>query len=459
MVSLIMSCISSVSYSVLLNGQLVGNIKPSRGLRQGDPLSPYLFLIYAMGLQSLLTKAEVEGHIRGVAICRNGPKISHLFFADDSVLFCSAKEAECRKILEILATYERGTGQKINREKTNIFFSSNTPQEVRVRIQQVLGVPSICQFEKYLGLPTLVGRAKKQIFIYIKERVWKKLQGWKEKLLSQAGREVLIKSVIQAIPTYTMSCFKLPKGLVKDLEGLIRKFWWGYGGEHRKTHWVKWERLCEAKEVGGLGFKEIEKFNDALLAKQVWHLINNPDSLCHRVFKARFFPDCSILEAQASSSGSYAWKSIISARDVIRKGMVWRIGTGEVVRIKKDRWLPGSTNCSVISPLPSLAPDVKVSSLIDQERAAWKTEVVQQLFLPHEAEIILGIPLSIRCPVDRITWAFTPSGMFTTCSSYKLLVSCDSSSSAGSSNLEVQRKFWKGIWQLRVPNKIKHFVW
>ncbi|XP_030936458.1 uncharacterized protein LOC115961661 [Quercus lobata] len=173
-----------------------------------------------------------------------------------------------------------------------------------------------------------------------------------------------------------MSCFKLPKGLVKDLEGLIHKFWWGYGGEHRKSHWVKWERLCEAKEGGGMVFKEIEKFNDALLVKQVWRLINNPDPLCHRVFKARFFPDCSILEAQASSSGSYAWKSIINARDVIRKGMVWHIGTGEAVRIKEDRWLPGSTNCSVLLPLPSLAPDVKVSSLIDQETVAWKAEVV-----------------------------------------------------------------------------------
>ena len=158
MVNLIKSCISSVSYSVLLNVQPVGNIKPSRGLRQGDPLSPYLFLICAMGLQSLLTKAEVEGHIRGVAICRNGPKISHLFFANDSVLFCSAKEAKCQKILDILAIYERGTGQKINREKTNIFFSSNTPHEVWVQIQQVLGVPAIRQFEKYLGLPALVGR-------------------------------------------------------------------------------------------------------------------------------------------------------------------------------------------------------------------------------------------------------------------------------------------------------------
>ena len=161
MVRLIMSCISLVSYSVLLNGQPVGNIKPSRGLCQGDPLSPYLFLMCAMGLQSLLHKAEMEGHIRGVAIYRNGPKVSHLFFADDSVLFCNAKEEECQKILDIPSIYERGSGQKINREKTNTFFSSNTPHEVQVRIQQALGVPTIRHFEKYLGLPALVGRAKK----------------------------------------------------------------------------------------------------------------------------------------------------------------------------------------------------------------------------------------------------------------------------------------------------------
>ena len=132
-----------------------------------------------------------------------------------------------------------------------------------------------------MGLPALVGQAKKQSIIYIKERAWKKLQGWKEKLLSQAGMEVLIKAVIEAIPTYTMSCFKLPKGLIKDLEVLTRKFWWGYGGDSRKVHWVNWKKLCKAKELGGMGFKEIEKFNDALLAKQVWRMINNPNSLCH----------------------------------------------------------------------------------------------------------------------------------------------------------------------------------
>ena len=227
LVSLISSCMSTVSYSVLLNGQLVGNIKPIRGLRQGYPLSPHLFLLCAMGLQGLIKKAETNGDIRGVSICRNGPRVSHLFFADDSVLFCWAKVEECQRVLDLLSIYEKGTGKKINREKTNIFFSANTYQDMQNQIQQLLGVPAICLYEKYLGLPALVGHAKKQSFVYIRERVWRKSQGWKEKLLSQAGREVLIKAVIQAIPTYTMSCFKLPKGLIKELETLIRKFWWG----------------------------------------------------------------------------------------------------------------------------------------------------------------------------------------------------------------------------------------
>ena len=124
----------------------------------------------------------------------------------------------------MLSVYEKGSEQKINRKKTNIFFSANTHQDMQNQIQQLLGVPAVRQYEKYLGLPALVGHAKKQSFVYIRERVWRKLQGWKEKLLSQAGREVLIKAVIQAIPTYTMSYFKLPKGLIKDLETLIRKF-------------------------------------------------------------------------------------------------------------------------------------------------------------------------------------------------------------------------------------------
>lgn len=170
-VNIIMSCIKILSFPAIINGVPVGHIIPSRGLRQGDPLSPYLFLICAMGLQGLIHKAESDGLLRGVSICRNGPRASHLFFADDSVLFCLAKESKCQVILDILSIYEKGSDQKINREKTNIFFSANTYHDIQASIKVLLGVPFIRQFEKYLGLPAFVGRAKKHSFVYIKERI------------------------------------------------------------------------------------------------------------------------------------------------------------------------------------------------------------------------------------------------------------------------------------------------
>ena len=115
----------------------------------------------------------------------------------------------------------------------------------------------IHQYEKYLGLPSLVGRGKRESFNFLKERVWKKLQGWEGKLLSQAGREVLIKTIIQAIPTFTMGCFKLPLSLCNDIGMMIRKFWWGQRGNSRKIHWLKWEEITKSKLVGGMGFRDL----------------------------------------------------------------------------------------------------------------------------------------------------------------------------------------------------------
>ena len=235
-ITLMMLCVSTVSYSILINGAPHGFIRPTRGIRQGNPLSHFLFLLCMEGLHGLLTKLATRGDIHGFSLSRRSPPLTHLLFADNSLFFCRSNPEECQKILEILQVYESSSGQQINKAKTTIFFSRSTSDEKRMMIKNTLGVEEIRSYEKYLGLPSLVGKNKKASFNYIKKRVWRKLQGWGEQLLSQVGREILIKAVVQAISTFTMHCFKLPIGLCDELEGLIRRFWWGQRGDRRKIH-------------------------------------------------------------------------------------------------------------------------------------------------------------------------------------------------------------------------------
>ena len=183
-VDLMMMCVTSVSYSLLINREPLENIVPTRGIRQGDPISPYLFLLCSEGLHALFEKAANDGLIRGISLYRNGPRLTHLFFADDSLLFCRASMQECNHIQAILADFEAASGQKLNRDKTTLFFSKATPLVTQENIINLLGVSEIKQYEKYLGLPSFVGRGKVASFAFIKERVWSKLKGWKEKLIS-----------------------------------------------------------------------------------------------------------------------------------------------------------------------------------------------------------------------------------------------------------------------------------
>ena len=139
-INLMMVCVKSVTYSILMNGEPCGMIQPTRGIRQGDPLSPFLFLLCIEELNGLIKKVDVEGEIHGFSLCRRGPKLTHLLFADGSLLFCRANMEECNKALEILNMYEGSSGQKVNRSKTSIFFSKSTSAEMQSSIKEALGV-------------------------------------------------------------------------------------------------------------------------------------------------------------------------------------------------------------------------------------------------------------------------------------------------------------------------------
>ena len=160
-VQLIMGCVTTVSYSVLVNGEPCGLIQPSRGIRQGDPLYPFLFLLCTEGLNGLIKRAESNGDIHGFSLCRRGSKLTHLLFANDSLLFCRATMEECGKVLEILEMYEATSRQKVNRSKTSLFFSKCTSTEVKHEIMVALDVPEIKQYERYFVFLPLWVEVKK----------------------------------------------------------------------------------------------------------------------------------------------------------------------------------------------------------------------------------------------------------------------------------------------------------
>lgn len=275
---------------------------PSRG----SSLSPYLFIICAEGLSSLIRDAETRGVLTGTKVCRQAPSVSHLLFADDCFLFFKANEDQAHVMKHILSTYELASGQAISLPKSEIYCSRNVPDDLKANITDILGVQLVLGTGKYLGLPSMIGRDRNATFAYIKDRVWQRINSWSGKCLSKAGREVMIKSVLQAIPSYVMSIFQLPTTLLDSIEKMMSSFWWGNGKTtQRGIHWMNWEKLSAPKIHGGMGFKDLSAFNLAMLGKQGWKFITEPDSLVSRIFKARYFPSGSYLTATVGHNPNY----------------------------------------------------------------------------------------------------------------------------------------------------------
>ena len=266
---------------------------------------------------------------------------------------------------------------------------------------------------------------KKESFIYMKERIWGKLQGWKEKLLSQAGREVLLKAIMQAIPTFAMSCFQLPMNLCHEIKVMIKKKKkiWGQRGERQKIHQKILESLCLPKNEGGMGFKELRKFNDAMLAKQVWQLVHDKESLFYRVFKAKFFPSDDIFSAQVKLG-------ILKTRYLIAEGARYRVGNGQTIRIYQDRWLPGDGLGKVISPPSLLSADARVANIIDADLGWWNVYLLERVFLLFEAQKIKSIPLCLIPQEDTLVWPKTKDGQYSVKLGYQLLCAKEFSGSA-----------------------------
>ncbi|KAL6228156.1 hypothetical protein ACLB2K_002110 [Fragaria x ananassa] len=249
-----------VTYAIIVNGKATRIITPTRGIRQGDPLSPYLFILCTSpeGLSALLSEAVNSGVLKGLKMAPSAPNLHYLFFADDNLLFGDATLNECQMIRQLLNTHERASGQQVNYSKSSIVFRRNLPDELKQILASKLRVTTVHEHEKYLGLPLRVGKSK-----------------------------------------------------------------------------MSWEKLCLTKEEGGMGFKNLYAYNLALLAKQGWRFMSQPNSLVTRVFKARYFPTVLFQDAQLGDNPSYPWRSILEGRYVLQAGVKWRISDGAKIPLNR----------------------------------------------------------------------------------------------------------------------------
>jgi hypothetical protein len=362
-------------------------------------------------MTALLKQAESNGSLHGIKVCRRAPSISHLLFADDSFLFFRANENETHMLKGILDIYANASGQLINMQKSEIYFSRNVSHDLKNNLSQILQVTECLGTGKYLGLPSMIGRSKKSIFNYIKDRIWNRISNWSSKMLSQAGKEVLIKSVAQAIPSYCMSVFLLPMSIGDEIEKMLNSFWWGIKENGSKgIRWMSWDKLTMRKEWGGMGFRNIYGFNLAMLGKQGSNLLTNSDAMVSKVFKAKYFPNGNFLGASLGHNPNYVWRSIWSSQTLLKHGYRWKIGDGSLIPIESTPWLRNEQNPFITTTTNHFTQNSMVSSLIDNKTSGWNMEIVHEVFNYRDAKEILQIPLLSHDAKDEIIWRYDKKG-------------------------------------------------
>ncbi|KAJ9709801.1 hypothetical protein PVL29_001319 [Vitis rotundifolia] len=275
-------CLSSVSYAVLVNGNAEGWVKASRGLRQGDPLSPFLFTLVADVLSRFLLRAEERNMLEGFRVGRNRTRVSHLQFADDTIFFSNSREEELQTLKSLLLVFGHISGLKVNLDKSNI-YGINLDQNHLYRLAEMLDCKVSSWPILYLGLP--LGENLKACGFWdpVVERISKRLDGWQKAYLSFGGRITLIQSCLTHMPCYFLSLFKIPASVAAKIERLQRDFLWSRIGEGKRDHLVRWDVVCNPKAEGGLGFGKISLRNIALLGKWLWRFPREDSALWHQV--------------------------------------------------------------------------------------------------------------------------------------------------------------------------------
>ncbi|XP_074315550.1 uncharacterized protein LOC141651750 [Silene latifolia] len=450
------------------NGAPMGKVDPCCGIRQGDPLSPYIFALCTEVLSQMILYAQDGNLIKGIKICKNGPEISHLLFADDSLFFIRGDFGELDFLMNIIDEYCVASGQCLNKDKSSLLFSPNCSlMTVKKCLTEFKFAPKH-DLGNYLGLPTSIGSSKRDLFKYLVDKTKRRLSSWNNILLSSAGKLTLIRSVLSSLSLFSLSVFRIPVSVTSKLQSLMVHFWWSGTRTNKSIHWCSKEFLSRPVGEGGLGLRNIGCFNQALLAKSAWRILCVPGSLISKVIGPKLGVQDDFLfkdRWKASQASSWALKSLVWGSDLIYNNIAWTIGSSSRLNAWKSKWIEGYSLHDLCGDVIEATSDstLLVGDLHDNHR---RWDLSSLGFDPGEGvtKKILATYIPFQPSDDSFYWKFSKHGGFTVKSGY--YAAAMALSNGPISNVDRSRMsapivtFCKSkLWKLPISNKLKVFLW
>ena len=310
-------CITTASFSVQVNGELVGYFQSKRGLRQGCSLSPYLFVVCMNVLSRMLDKAAVSGKIGYHPRCQS-IELTHLCFADDLMVFADGTRESIEEILKVFDEFDRMTGLKISLEKSTLFLAGVSTQS-QEEILRHFPFSSGKLLVRYLGLPLLTKNMTVLDYLSLIEKIRKKIGSWTGRFLSYAGRLQLINSIISSLANFWMAAFRLPSSCLKEIERLCSAFLWSGPELNHKKAKVAWSDLYRPKQEGGLGLRKLKETNNVSCLKLIWRLLSSNSMWVNWVKKYLIGKGSIWTVRENTQSGSWMWKKILKCRETAKR--------------------------------------------------------------------------------------------------------------------------------------------
>ncbi|KAH7845388.1 hypothetical protein Vadar_001417 [Vaccinium darrowii] len=410
MIQWIQACVSTASYNLNINGEPTGHILGKKGLRQGDPLSSYLFVIIMEVLTCILKEKAKLPDFHFHWRCER-TKIINLCFADDLMIFCKGDLSSIKHIQASLIEFESLSGLAPSPGKSNIFFSG-VNSSTKADILTLLGFKEGSLPIKYLGVPLLSTKLKHIDCKPLIDKITSKTKSWTNRDLTYAGRVQLIKSILFSMQTYWSSIFILPKKVIKEVESILRAFFWS-GPDLKKTGAkVSWDHLCSPRQEGGLGFKSMHIWNKAAISKHIWFLIaGGEQSMWCQWVKSYLLKGRSFWEVKIPSNPSWIWRKILNLRPLVQHHIKTIIGNGDRTSLWFDDWHPLGPLAERFGPRiiydSGLPRDAKVSAIIKNSK--WAFPITQTIELNEVRSSMSSLP-EPNLTIDHHRWTLTPDG-------------------------------------------------